>query len=278
MGYSKEDLITARQNLFNNIVQYFLAKEGVLALFVAGSIAEGTTDEFSDVDFRVVITPERHQQFISERLCAPKQWGEFLFNEWVENTIFCVSHFKPFNKADVFYFTTQHLKPSPWYSLPIQVIHDPKGFVARLIEASRNLAFTPSIDEVDRAISKGLACAHEVYRQVMRNELFYAQSLLDKTRFYMIQADDYLSKNPPHSSGFAHLERRGSRKIIETLSACYPKLERRAILNRLAMLLEVYRMQVIELHNMLPLERDRSSDLYSVDAVVEWCKQEAESS
>lgn len=271
MGYDKEYLINARGKLFNNIVQYFLVKEGIEALFVVGSIAAGTADEFSDIDLRVVVSSQLHQQFVAKRLSAPLQWGEFLYNEWLENAIHCVSHFQPFNKVDVFYLTQQHLQPSPWYSLPIQVVYDPKGLVAAVIEASKNLTFIPSLTEIDRTISKGLACAQEVYRQVQRGELFYAHSLLDQTRFYIIQADDYLLKKPPY--GFSHSQSRASKPVIDALCASYSELDKQAILANLTSLFEVYRVQVICLHNMFSLERDIESDLYSIDKVMDWCQQ-----
>lgn len=47
---------------------------------------------------------------------------------------------------------SEHLQPSPWYSLPIQVIYDPEELVKNLIEASKDLSFVPDVDEVDRLI------------------------------------------------------------------------------------------------------------------------------
>jgi predicted nucleotidyltransferase len=35
-----------------------LANEGIEVLFVQGSVASDSTDEFSDIDFRVVVQPE----------------------------------------------------------------------------------------------------------------------------------------------------------------------------------------------------------------------------
>jgi predicted nucleotidyltransferase len=93
-------LINARNQLLDNALKYFLSQPEVKAIFIAGSLAAGTTDEFSDIDLRVVVAHEDHQQFIVSRLAAPKQWGDFLYHEWVKDAIHCVSHFKPFNKID----------------------------------------------------------------------------------------------------------------------------------------------------------------------------------
>lgn len=274
MSCSKQDLINARNQLSDNALKYFLFQPEVKAIFIAGSLAAGTTDEFSDIDLRVVVAHEDHQQFIASRLAAPKQWGDFLYNEWIKDAIHCVSHFKPFNKIDVFYFTPEHLQPSPWYSLPIQVIHDPEGLVKNLINASKDLPFVVDVDEVERLISKGLACIHEIYRRAMRGELFYAQSLLDQTRYCMIKADDYLSGHPPHGSGFAGFERRGTEEVIEAIQASYSPPEKQSLLNRLQRLLEVYRTQISRLHEMFSLKRDIHLDFYSLDLVKELINRE----
>lgn len=105
MSCSKQDLNCARNQLLDKALQYFLSKPEVKAIFIAGSLAAGTTNEFSDIDLRIVVAPEHHHQLVSERLAAPRQWGDFLYNEWIKDAIHCVSHFKPFNKLDVFYFT-----------------------------------------------------------------------------------------------------------------------------------------------------------------------------
>src|SRR5579872_1245140 len=47
--------------------------------------------------------------------------------------------------------------------------------------------------KIDRSIGKGIAAAHEAYRRLRRDELIYAQSLLDELRFRLLCADDWLA-------------------------------------------------------------------------------------
>ena len=112
MGFSLEELNVARQSLYNKVVNYFLTREGVEALYIQGSVASGSTDEFSDIDFRVVIHSELYDRYILERFSAPKHWGEWLYNEWSDSFWICVSHFKPFNKIDLKISYTLLDKPS----------------------------------------------------------------------------------------------------------------------------------------------------------------------
>ena len=274
MEFSTEELNLARDRLYQNVIDYFLARNDLEALYVQGSIAAGTADKFSDIDLRVVINPKAYQRYISERFDAPKQWGEWIYNEWGGRSWVCVSHFKPFNKIDVLYFKPEELQPSPWFLLPTEVIYDPKGLVQQVVRASAKSDFSLLTgDEVERLISKGLAYAEEVYRRVMRNELFYAQSLLDSFRWILIQFDDYLQHSLP-SSGFgspSHFERRGSQATVELLKNSYAILERQSILEALKKLLQYYRDRVIQLHKLLSLKRSLKVDLDWLDTISKLC-------
>ncbi len=272
MGFSSEKLNAARQRLLDTVIEYFLSREGVEALYIQGSVAAGSTDEFSDIDFRVVIQPEVYEQYISERFSAPKHWGEWLYNEWAGRFWVCVSHFKPFNKVDVLYFKPEDLQPSPWFSLPTQVIYDPKNLVREVIQASKGLEFTLDIGEVDQLISKGLAYAEEAYRRVMREELFYAQSLLDSFRGILMQLDDYFRNSPSSSASASHFEQRGSQTLIEVLKLSYTLLDKQSILHALGELLKVYQNQVVKLYEALSLKRDKEADLYWINTILELCE------
>ena len=274
MKLSSEELNAARQQLYSTVVDYFVDRQGVEALYVQGSVAENLADEWSDIDFRVVIKPEFYQQYLSKRFSAPKQWGEWVYNEWTSRSWVCVSHFKPFNKIDLLYFKPNELKPSPWFALPTQVIYDPKGLVRQIILNSHNLEQSLlSIEEIDRLISKGLAYAEEAYRRVMRGELFYAQSQLDSFRLVLIQLDDYLHQNT-FSSGIgspSHLEQRASRMPIEAIQLSYATLDKVSILKALKILSNAYQAQVTKIYEKLPLERDRQKDLDWIDRIVKLC-------
>lgn len=162
MNFSSEELNAARKLLYDKVVNYFGERKGVNAIYIQGSLAESSADEWSDLDFRVVIEPRFYQKYLSERFTAPQQWGEWLYNEWAGRSWVCVSHFKPFNKVDMLYFQSQEIKPSPWFSLPTQIIYDPTGLVRQTIQNSQNLEpFVSNTEEISRLISKGLAYADE---------------------------------------------------------------------------------------------------------------------
>ncbi len=263
-----DTLITARGRLLATASAHFSSDPLVLAVFLGGSIPAGTADAYSDIDMRVVVSADSHPWFVANRREIPKAWPEFLFNEWIPGTQHCVSHFAPLGKIDIFYLSADTLQPSPWYRLPIDVLHDPDGIVSDLIARSRALRFSVSEDEIDVSISKGLAAAHETYRRAQRGELFYAQTLLDELRQHIMQADDWLFDRTPETAAGAKFHARASADVLAVLHASYVPCEARDILASLRTLAGLYRDQVIAMHETFRLKRPRENDLAALGTVT----------
>ncbi|TCU10032.1 hypothetical protein EV132_12223 [Rhizobium sullae] len=237
----------------------------MLAIFISGSVAAGSSDAYSDVDLRVVVRHERYSWFVEHRRDFPQQWPGFLFNEWMPRTRHCVSHFLPFNKLDIFYLDATELTPSAWYRLPTIILHDPEKIVADVVDRSKGLTFVLTVDEIDFSISKGLAAAHETYRRAKRGELFYSQTLLDELRQHMMQADDWLHDRTPGTSVLAKFDRRSSLDVREVLVGSYCPCDAEMILGALNRLLAVYRGQIVHLHHRFKLRRPIEHDLTALD-------------
>lgn len=169
-------LIFERDRLLDYATRFFSADPQIIGIFIGGSLAAETSDCYSDIDLRVVVKTERHDYYVAQRRETPKQWPGFLFNEWLLNAQYCVSHFQPFGKIDIFYLDAAELTPSPWYQLPIRILHGPEKIIVKTIKHSQELSFTVSDDDIDFSISKGIAAAHEAYRRVQRGVLFYARA------------------------------------------------------------------------------------------------------
>lgn len=264
---NERSLIAARDRLLETAVGFFSADPAVIGVFLGGSLAVGSADAFSDIDLRIVVTTDHHGYYVDQRREIPKQWPGFLFNEWVPGAQHCISHFRPFGKIDIFYYDAAALAPSPWYRLPIRVLHDSEGIVADLVERSQGLRFTTSDDDLDFSISKGLAAAHETYRRARRGELFYALSLLDELRQHIMHADDWLHDRTPESAVVAKFDMRGSRAVVVALKSSYCPCEADAIVAALRLLAETYRAQIIELHEKFSLTRPLASDLEALEIV-----------
>lgn len=262
-----DDLEKARDGLLATAVGWFKRNVSVLGIFLGGSVAAESADAYSDIDLRIVVESEQHPQFVEKRREIPAQWPGFLFNEWLPNAQHCVSHFRPFCKIDIFYYDAARLMPSPWYRLPIRILHDPNGIIAGVVEQSAGLKFVIEADELDFSISKGLAAAHETYRRAKRGELFYAQTLLDELRYHIMRADDWLHDRSPETTVLAKFEKRASGTVSACLATSYCQCDGEAILAALGSLVSVYRKQLVALHEKFQLYRPLTNDLAALDLV-----------
>ncbi len=261
-------LVRGREALLATACAEFTRDVDVLGVFIAGSVAAGTADAWSDIDLRVVVTPDRHSWFVEHRRDIPTGWPGFLFNEWLPGAQHCVSHVRPFNKIDVFYYAADALHPSPWYALPIWVLHDPSGVVARILERSRGLRFEVTEAEVDVSISKGLAAAHEACRRAHRGELLYAQTLLDELRQHVMHADDLLWGRTPDVTVGTTFDQRGSPEVTRALTSSFCPADGDSILASVLSLSAFYRGQITALHETFRLAQPLANDLAAVEVVM----------
>ncbi|WP_456271018.1 aminoglycoside 6-adenylyltransferase [Bacillus sp. AK031] len=173
-----------RQKLMKAIEEDFLSDKNVLCLFYGGSIGNGNTDLYSDIDLRVVVKDDVFELYRQNKKERAAKWGSTLFYEdfpWASHS---VAHFRGFIKVDSFYYIQHDIQPSVWLK-NIEIVHDTDGFMKEIQLMSNQLKYEPSIEEFDLWRSKILANTHEVYRGVMRGEFFYALDCLDSLRLLM---------------------------------------------------------------------------------------------
>jgi hypothetical protein len=107
------------------------------------------------------------------------------------------------------------------------IVFDPRGYPSlnpNLLTHLSDTAVTsaqchvPVATEPDHrnySISKGLAAAHEAFRRTQRQELLFAQTLLDELRVHIIQTDNWLFDRTPRTQLFSKFDQRGSQQVIE---------------------------------------------------------------
>ncbi|EDX83197.1 hypothetical protein S7335_376 [Synechococcus sp. PCC 7335] len=266
---SQQQLVLERTQLLQQASAYFSQQQDVVGVFVAGSIPNGSADAYSDIDLRVVATPTGQERLVSEKFDIPVLWGNWLFNEWRSGTQHCVSHFRPFLKIDVFYWNVETLEPSPSLRFAADILFDRTGQVQELLNRSALLTFpTPETTEVSRVISKALACAHEALRKAKRGELFYAQSLIESLRSYIIQMEDWLRSFEPVTVADFKIEHRISDRLRAVLISSYAPLEAITLESVTIELSKVLSEQIPELHSRFDLRRSLENDTYAVELVT----------
>lgn len=243
----EDRLVQARHRLLDAFTRCFSSDPSVIGVFVGGSVAAGIADPWSDIDLRVIVPREKHASYVERRREIPQQVDGFLFNEWLSGTVHCISHFRDFVKVDIFYLDSSSFTPSPWYGLPILILHDPTGLIQEVVDRSKNLRFEYKAEEIERSAGKGVAAIHEAYRRLRRGELVFVQSLLDELRQHMTFADDWLNARPPQAVPFSRLETRISEPMLRIFQSSFGPLESDALEAPLIALAAYYSGQLQEI-------------------------------
>lgn len=257
-----KELIETREEILKKMIDYFMNAEGILGIFLSGSLAQGNWDEFSDIDFRVIVEDKYIDYYINNRLTIPNNWGDLIYNEYsLSWKNMCVSHFKPFIKVDVFYYKSDDISPSLWHNKGIKIIYDKTGKIAEIVEESKKLTVEYNKQEINMSIDKTFALIHEVYRRAKRNEVIYANDLLNGLRMKVIEFDDII--NNRLQEGSSHYENRGNNNIILTLHNSYSTNNQKNILETLYSLSNLLEKQIKNLVTKFEIERDIDKDNYS---------------
>lgn len=203
-----------RQEIKDAIEKDLAGDPFILAVFYGGSIGSDNSDRYSDIDLRVIIAEEAFEQYREEKSIRAGRWGDLLFLEEVPYSNYSTAHYDSFVKVDLFYYRLKDVLPSFWLQ-NIEVFYDSTGILEDIVAKSKQLSFEPSIEDVELWRTKFLASLHELYRRVMRSELYYALSCLDTMRF-LITSGWYMEKGiQPNALGdWAKVE--GSRSILSS--------------------------------------------------------------
>lgn len=177
-----------REKIVTSIENDLLNDDNVLALFYGGSIANENTDQFSDIDLRVVVRSEKIKEYIANKNNRPSEWGNVLYIEDVNPySIYTVIHYDSFIKVDIFYYQLEDIQPSVWLK-NIKIRKDNNEMLAEILNNSMELSYELSVDEFELWRSKFFAHLHEAYKRAMREEYYYALNCIDKLRLSMASA------------------------------------------------------------------------------------------
>lgn len=169
--------------LLRNALYDLTSDTNVLAIYQAGSLARGNFDQYSDIDLHTIVTPEKKADFIKDKRNRASKWGHVLFFEDFNlSSPIVVTHYDSFVKVDGWYHSPEEIKPSIWLK-GYKVLYDPHNLISKIIQESSYEVYKPPCNEVEFWRGKTLAFIHKTYRAVLRNELYYALSNLDKIRW-----------------------------------------------------------------------------------------------
>ncbi|AST91236.1 hypothetical protein BC6307_08065 [Sutcliffiella cohnii] len=196
-----EALPKHREILLDHAVKDLSSDSNVLAIYLAGSLAKGNADNYSDIDIHTIVTPETKADFIKNKRNRASKWGEVLFFEdFNPLSPVVVTHYDCFVKVDSWYHSPEEVTASIWIK-GYKVLYDPNNLISNAILKSSALQYKPSTEEVEVWRGKVLAYIHEAYRAVMRGEVYYALSNLDMIR-WLIAAGWYMEMDEHLDSAY----------------------------------------------------------------------------
>ena len=176
-----------RQQIKDAIKNDLLNEVDIIAIFYGGSIGNRDSDNYSDLDLRIVVSDYSFEKYRKDKKNRAAKWGEVLFYEDVPYTNYTTAHYNSFVKVDIFYLRLKDILPS--ISLRnVEVVYDSSELLYDIIKKSQTLVFEPTLEDVELWRTIFFASLHETYRHVMRGETYYALHCLDSLRFFIASA------------------------------------------------------------------------------------------
>ncbi|MFY3790403.1 aminoglycoside 6-adenylyltransferase [Ureibacillus sp. MALMAid1270] len=170
-----------REDLLKAIEEDLLVDENILGIFYGGSLANENTDLYSDIDLRIVVKDDVFEGYRLNKKQRANNWGRVLFYEDFPWSTYSIAHYDTFVKVDTFYYRVKDIQPSVWLQ-NIKIVRDTDSLLKNVLEKSATLTYSPSVEELEFWRTKFFAYVHEIYRRVMRNEIYYALRCLDNIR------------------------------------------------------------------------------------------------
>jgi predicted nucleotidyltransferase len=203
-----------REELLEKIIASLKQKSDVVGIFLGGSLSKSNFDLFSDIDLRIVVSDEKFSEYVRSKQDLPKQWGRVLFFEDLyPKAPFTIANFDNFIKVDVFFYTTGKIEPSIWFK-GIKILHDTGGLLNELLNKSNEYQYQVSREDVIRWRGKVFSYIHEVYRRVRREEYYYALTMMNNLRSFIVQGWDMCNNHQPNDAwDWSKIE--GSRTHLE---------------------------------------------------------------
>nr|WP_263315007.1 aminoglycoside 6-adenylyltransferase [Mammaliicoccus sp. Marseille-Q6498] len=155
---------------------YCLSNSKINGLFYGGSIGRNDSDQFSDIDARIIVKSTKEIPEIKERIF--NLFDNIMFLE-ENNSIFMVIHLKNLMKLDIFFYTREQLTPSIWLK-NILIIKDDENIIQNIKDKSKIMSVSPTKQQIKYISNKYLACLIEIHKRAIRNEIYYLEQMINQ--------------------------------------------------------------------------------------------------
>ncbi|WP_208560185.1 nucleotidyltransferase domain-containing protein [Marinilactibacillus kalidii] len=187
-----------RTRYLEALLQQLKESVDIQAIFLGGSLANGTADDYSDIDLRIIVSDLVDRRSYLEAFVASQP--DILFVENLSRT-YTVVHFKAFFKLDLFAYKKEEVIASTWLNR-ITIIKDTHDqYLAKIKDHSKTLVFEPTQELFNQLMNKYIAYLHEGYRKGQRGAMLFVEQCLLHMKHILLSLYRLLAKQEPNSLG-----------------------------------------------------------------------------
>lgn len=229
------------QTVINRFIAACQADERVVAAFLGGSYASGTTDAYSDLDLYLITTDEAYDDFFAGREAFMRLLGEPVFLE----------DFHGFGADFVFFIfpdgTEGELglgRESHFHHLhggPYQVLLDKKGILEGVVFPSYEAPQTEQIETLHRLIYWFWHdLSHHFITSLARGRLWSAYGALEDLRLTCVNLARLRQNFHAEAEGYEKVEQALPVEQLSPLQSTFCPMERSAMLQAALVIIRFY--------------------------------------
>lgn len=197
-------------NIIDVITKRLLKEKEIRALFLKGSFARNEVDEYSDIDYYVIVHDEEVESFLNKRIEILQSYRPLIYYSeanFVGPQI--VGVYDNGLHIDLYTITLNNLKQSD----KIKVLYDPEHLLDNYEEKSLSL----SLDEISKNINEFSFTLLEFETAYKRRDILLSSRLVNYLNFYLITLLRYIIDKDFSLLGFKRLYKNLDYKTYEKI-------------------------------------------------------------
>ena len=229
------------QIITNRFVAACQVDERVVAAFISGSYARGTTDIYSDLDFGLIITDEAYDDFLAGREAFIRLLGEPVFLEDYngDGADFVFSIFSDGAEVELGLGHESHFNHI--YVGPYRVLLDKKGILAGAVFSLQEPTQAEQIETLRRLINWFWHdLLHHFITPMSRGQLWSAYGALEELRLTCVNLARLRQNFSAKAEGYEKVEQALPVEQLAPLQATCCPLERGAMLQAALAIVRFY--------------------------------------
>jgi Streptomycin adenylyltransferase len=229
------------QIITNRFIEACRADERVVASFLGGSCARGTTDAYSDLDFYLITTDEAYDDFFAGREAFMRQLGEPVFLEDYNDYGFdlVVFIYADGTEGELGLGRESHFNHI--HGGPYRVLLDKKGVLPGAVFPWHEAAQAEQIEKLRRLINWFWHnLLHHFITPMARGQLWSAYGALEDLRLTCVNMARLQQNFSKETEGYEKVEQAVQVEQLAPLQATFCPMERDAMLQAARTIVHFY--------------------------------------